>query len=250
MRATTALKRWLAVALTGVVFVLVLFATSNRKPVQGEEDKEQKQPVPATGRSTAAASSATSSTRAERNIPDDWDSEKGTNVKWSVDLGSRAYGGPVIAGGKVFIGTNNGNPRDPKITGDKGIILCFAEKDGKFLWQAVHDKLAAGRVSDWPEEGICSTPFVEGDRLYYVSNRCELVCADVNGDGMGHAKFYWKLDMIGKLGVFPHNLAVCSPLVVGDLIFRSPPTASIRATSTSPSRRRRASSPSPRRTAR
>src|SRR5262249_30693533 len=33
------------------------------------------------------------------------------------------------------------------------------------------------------------------------------------------ARFHWKLDMIGKLGVFPHNLAVCSPLVVGDAVF-------------------------------
>ena len=25
--------------------------------------------------------------------------------------------------------------------------------------------------------------------------------------------------MMGELGVFPHNLSVCSPLVVGDLVF-------------------------------
>ena len=59
--------------------------------------------------------------------------------------------------------------------------MCFRESDGKFLWQAVHDKLAAGRVNDWPEEGICSSPFVEGNRLYYVSNRCEVICADTEG---------------------------------------------------------------------
>src|SRR5437660_116711 len=33
------------------------------------------------------------------------------------------------------------------------------------------------------------------------------------------ADILWKLDMIGELGVFPHNLAVCSPLVVGDTLF-------------------------------
>src|SRR5262249_41430561 len=63
-------------------------------------------------------------------------------------------------------------------------------------------------------------PVVEGDRLYYVSNRCELVCADVHGNpGTQEAKYIWKLDMIGKLGVFPHNLSTCSPMIVGDLIF-------------------------------
>src|SRR5262249_2022857 len=104
-------------------------------------------------------------------------------------------------------------------TGDKGVLMCFDEASGKFLWQAVHDKLPQGRVKDWPEEGICSSPAVEGNRVYYVSNRCELCCADVNGDGKGKAKFHWKLDMIGKVGVFPPTRAGCSPLIVGDTIF-------------------------------
>lgn len=168
----------------------------------------------------------------ERNMPLDWNVESGKNIKWKVELGSHSYGNPVVAGGKVFLGTNNNTPRDPNIKGDKGIIYCFRESDGKFLWQAVHDKLASGLVNDWPEQGICSSPFVEGDRLYYVSNRCELVCADVEGlangnqgeqneqyKGPEHADFIWRLDMMTELGVFPHNLAVCSPLVVGDFIY-------------------------------
>ena len=221
MSASAALKRWLALGITGAVFVAILIAVSgNRAPVQGEEEKEKKQGANDWPLFGGSLQRNFVNTR-ERNIPDKWDPDptKLTNVKWVADLGSLAYGGPIVAGGKVFVGTNNGNPRDPKVEGDKGILMCFDEKTGKFLWQAVHDKLPTGRVQDWPEEGICSSPFVEGERLYYVNNRCELCCADINGDGKGHAKFYWKLDMIGKLGVFPHNLAVCSPLVVGDLIF-------------------------------
>src|SRR5262249_32585089 len=95
-----------------------------------------------------------------------------------------------------------------------GVVMCFDEATGKFLWQKVYDKLPAGRVVDWPEEGICSTPVVENGRLYYVSNRCEVVCADIS-DG----KDLWKLDMMKRLGVFPHNLSTCSPLIVGDTIF-------------------------------
>jgi outer membrane protein assembly factor BamB len=169
----------------------------------------------------------------ERNIPSDWDIDQGKNIKWSAQLGSRAYGGPVVAGGKVFVGTNNESPRNPSIKGDKGIIMCFREADGKFLWQAVHDKLPSGLVNDWPREGICSTPVVEGNRLYYVSNRCELVCADTEGLGKGKnlgvqdekyksdtdADFIWRLDMMKELDVFPHNLATSSPLIVGDLVF-------------------------------
>src|SRR5260370_31120210 len=92
-------------------------------------------------------------------------------------------------------------------------MMCFRESDGQFLWQIVHDKLPDANENDWPQTGICSHPVVEGKRLYYVSNRCEVVCADTDG------KVVWKLDMIEKLKVFPSYMAACSPLIVGDLVF-------------------------------
>jgi len=170
----------------------------------------------------------------ERGIPAEWDLEKKKNIRWIARLGSRSYGNPVVAGGRIFVGTNNELERNEKITGDRGVLMCFQESDGKFLWQAVHDKLGAGRVNDWPEEGICSSPCVDGNRVYYVSNRCELVCADVEGflDGENDGPykeekysskidgdFIWILDMIEELAVFPHNLATSSPVVVGDLVY-------------------------------
>jgi hypothetical protein len=121
----------------------------------------------------------------------EWDLETGRNIRWSAQLGSQTYGNPVIHEGKVFVGTNNGAERDPRVTGDKGIIMVFDEKTGEFLWQAAHDKLAAGRVNDWPEQGICSVPYAEGNRIYYVSNRCELVASDTEGfrDGKNDGPF-------------------------------------------------------------
>ena len=169
----------------------------------------------------------------ETGIVSDWDVVEGRNVKWSADLGSQSYGNPVIAGGKVFVGTNNEGLRDPEISGDKGNILCFRESDGAFLWQAVHDKLDAGRVNDWPLQGICSTIYVEGDRGYYVNNRCELICVDTEGfrdkenDGMQDEQYagkekadiVWAFDMIEELGAFPHNLATSSPVVDDDNVY-------------------------------
>jgi outer membrane protein assembly factor BamB len=116
-----------------------------------------------------------------RNIPATWDLKTKTNIKWKADLGSTSYGNPVAADGKVFVGTNNGRPRNPDVTGDKGILMCFRESDGKFLWQAVSDKLETGPENDWPDQGVCSSPAVDGKRLYFVSNRCELVCLDTEG---------------------------------------------------------------------
>ena len=170
----------------------------------------------------------------ERRIPTAWDPASGKNIKWKTGLGSRSYGNPVVAGGRIFVGTNNEGLKNPKVTGDKGILMCLRESDGAFLWQAIHDKLPAGRVNDWPEEGICSSPCVEGNRVYYVSNRCELVCADVEGllDGKNDGPFREEkhhdptdadlirvLDMMEELSVFPHNLASSCPMVVGDLVF-------------------------------
>ena len=170
----------------------------------------------------------------EKNLPENWDAETGLNIKWTATLGSQTYAGPILIGGKVFVGTNNQGRRNPKLTGDRGVMMAFRESDGEFLWQSTHTKLPAGRVNDWPQQGICSTPYIEDDRLYYVSNRAEVVCVDTEGfmDGENDGPFteetdiseidgdiIWKYDMIEELEVFPHNLATCSPVGAGDLLF-------------------------------
>jgi len=149
----------------------------------------------------------------ETGLPAGWNVRTGENVKWRQPLGSQSYGGPVLAGGKVFVGTNNEGRRNPEIEGDKGVVMAFRAADGEFLWQVVHDKLPDGRVHDWPLQGVCSTPYIDGDRLYYVSNRAEVVRAGTDG------KIDWQLDMIGDLEVFPHNLAAGNPLVIGDVVY-------------------------------
>jgi outer membrane protein assembly factor BamB len=184
---------------------------------------------------------------AEKGLPTKWDPATGLNTKWSQPLGSQSYGGPVVYGGKVFVGTNNELGLDPKYKGDRGNLMAFRASDGQFLWQSAHQKLSQGRVNDWPLQGVCSGPAVEGDRLYYVSNRAELICADTEGfrDGENDGPYtdesemqpgpegakkvvktqetdedvVWKLDMIAELDVFPHNLAAGNPLLVGDLVY-------------------------------
>jgi hypothetical protein len=101
-----------------------------------------------------------------KNIPTSWDVNTGENIAWSMPLGSETYGNPVVANGKVYVGTNNGNgyiKRYPSSV-DLGCLICFDEKTGKFLWQHSNEKLPTGRVNDWPHQGICCSPYVEGDR--------------------------------------------------------------------------------------
>ncbi len=156
-----------------------------------------------------------------KGIPTSWDIKTKKNVKWVAQLGSQSYGNAVVAGGQVYAGTNNELVRNPKEGGDRGVLMCFHESDGKFLWQHTNEKLPAGRANDWPYQGVCSSPLVEGSRLYYTTNRCEVVCLDTHGDGNGGPKIIWKFDMMEEVGSQPHNMANSSPVSYQDLIFVS-----------------------------
>jgi outer membrane protein assembly factor BamB len=155
---------------------------------------------------------------AMRGLPTSWDVEKQLNVKWTAKLGSTTYSTPVVAGGQVYIGTNNGLVRNPKEPGDRGVLMCFRESDGQFLWQHTHEKLEDSN-QDWPETGVCSSPLVESDRLYYVSNRGEVVSLDAHGDGKGGSRVIWTYDMLKELGVVPHNKVSSSPASYGGLLY-------------------------------
>jgi outer membrane protein assembly factor BamB len=171
-----------------------------------------------------------------RGLPAEWDVETKENVRWVAALGSQSYGNPVVADGMVFVGTNNEGLRDPKQGGDRGVLMAFRESDGTFLWQQTHRKLESGRANDWPFQGVASSPLVEGDRLYYVSNRGVLWCLDTKGftdgendgpmqdeelSGPQDADGIWAFDMMEEVGAYPHNLANSSPVTWGDLIFVS-----------------------------
>ena len=96
----------------------------------------------------------------EKGLPSTWDVKTGKNVKWSQPVGSQSYAGPVIHGGKIFIGTNNEGRRNPELGKDRGVVMAFDEKTGEFLWQMTHTKLPESKLHDWPLQGICSTPAV------------------------------------------------------------------------------------------
>jgi len=177
------------------------------------------------------------------------------NVKWVAKIGSQSYGNVTVARGRVFIGTNNEPPRDPRHQGDRSILLCLDEQTGVLVWQQVISKLASGKVNDWESLGLLSSPTIEGDRVYIVSSRCEVLCLDINGMVNGNdgpfkdeAKYVvkdvildkgkpterpapplepspkdgdiiWRYDMMDELGIFPHNASDGAPLIIGDLVY-------------------------------
>jgi len=180
----------------------------------------------------------------ETNLIDSFNPATGKNVKWVASLGSETWATPVVAGGKVLIGTNNDPPRDPRHKGDRAILLCLDEKDGRFLWQLVVPKLGPDPYLDWPRDGLVSPASIEGDRAYVISNRNEVICLDMEGQRNGNdgpykdegrhmvpddttkselissdADIIWLFDIRNQAGTYPHDAAHGSILIDGDFLY-------------------------------
>jgi outer membrane protein assembly factor BamB len=168
-----------------------------------------------------------------------------TNVKWGVKLGDAFYSTPTVAGGKVYVGG-----LDEK----EGTFLCFDESTGKRLWQwrapardVPHhiDGFSIG-ISSIPQQiGVCSSAAVEGDRVYFVSNRFDAMCLDAAGAPGGQARVVWKYDAWKQLGVFPCDTANGSPLLIGDLLYVGTSNGVDRNTFRDPAREQKRKIPAP-----
>src|SRR6266404_983454 len=150
----------------------------------------------------------------EKNLPASFDPQTGRHLKWSARLGTETHSTPVIAGGHIYIGTNNGNPRNSAITGDRGILMCFDQRTGHFLWQVIVPKRTEDHYFDWPQSGIASPATVEGDRVYLVSNRGEVLCLEArNGNEL------WNFNLTSGAGIWSHDAAHTSILIHGEHLY-------------------------------
>ena len=166
------------------------------------------------------------------NPPVDWDTSSGRNIVWSFELGNEVYGRPVVAGHVLYVGSDNTRHMNSAFTEDAGVLMAFRVMDGAFLWQDVAQRVERG-LREFLLPSTTSAPYVEGDRLYYVTAECQLRCLDMQGFGDGEndgpyreevfkskaaADIIWQLDM-PALGVFPHEACNSDVLPLGDLIF-------------------------------
>ena len=195
----------------------------------------------------------------ERGLPADFDPKAGKNIKWVANIGTETHSTPIVANGRVYIGTNNGEPRDPKHRGDRGVLMCFDEKTGALLWQFVVPKREEDKYHDWPNTGMSSPVTVEGDRVYLVDNRGAVVCLDAHGLANGNdgpfkdeaarlvqkpmigesptnkvadtnlpapialgpldADILWLFDLTAGAGIWSHDGAHSSILIHGDYLY-------------------------------
>jgi len=180
----------------------------------------------------------------ETDLPGTFEPATGKNIKWVAPLGTQTYSTPVVAGGRVLIGTNNDRPRDPRHKGDRGVFLCLDEKDGNLCWQLVLPKIGGDPRVDWPRSGMVSPATVQGDRVYLVSNRGQVMCLDLKGQTNGNdgpyrdegrvmappgaepmevtetdADIIWLFDIRAKTGVHQHDSAHSSILLHGQFLY-------------------------------
>jgi outer membrane protein assembly factor BamB len=173
------------------------------------------------------------------------------NVRWMRTLGTAIQGNPTVSGGKVFVGTDDAalddDPRFVRTHG--GMVQCLDEATGRVLWrlpipQRMRNRLPEGAHYGEQRLGVCSSPAVQSNRVYVVTPSCEILCLDVNGmadgndgpfkdearymAGAGHPSIklgkqdgdiIWSFDLIDQLGICPHDVASCSPLVDGRFLY-------------------------------
>lgn len=188
----------------------------------------------------------------ESNLPADFDLVTGRNIKWATKLGDVVFGCPTVSRSQVYVGTNlaalRDDPRYDDLQG--GVLACLDEATGKPLWHLVSPERTEGfPPNSFVEEqrwGICSSPTVDGDRVYVITNGDDLLCLDADafcdgndgsfqdeaqyfaGEGrapvaLGNADadILWRFDLPRALAVAPHDVASGSVLVRDDVLYAS-----------------------------
>jgi outer membrane protein assembly factor BamB len=171
------------------------------------------------------------------------------DLLWEIRLGTHQYTIPRIDNGRIFLGINDRNLKHPvlKKTGG-GIVMCLEEGTGEMLWQLPIPRYMEGtkapfHFNHW-ECGVCSGPAVDGNKLYVVGSRGDVLCLDREGQADGNegpfleevkymkvpsdssyeltktdGDIVWRFDMVGELSVVPHDVCGSSPLLYGDYLY-------------------------------
>lgn len=173
------------------------------------------------------------------------------NVRWVVKLGAHICGNPTVAAGRVYIGTDDANLQDDKRFKRTrgGMVWCLDEKTGAPLWRLptpARSKERLPKDAHYTQQymGVCSSPAVSGDRVYVMTNGCEILCLDAQGQANGNdgsfqeesryiagagnnpvpvqksdGDILWKFDLIDQLDICPHDVAANSVLIDGDILY-------------------------------
>ena len=129
----------------------------------------------------------------------------GPPVLWAAsDLGA-GYGSVAVAGDRVFV---------QGMVGDESVVSSVSRDDGALVWRRALGPSGYNMYGSGPR----STPSVDGDRVYVLTEVGELACLR-REDGA----VVWRRDILGDFdGANPPWLMSESPLVDGDHVIVTP----------------------------
>ena len=129
----------------------------------------------------------------------------GPSVTWSTSQLGAGYGSVAVAGSRVFV---------QGMKDRQSVVTSLDRTSGKPVWSVV---LGSAQEND-RGSGPRSTPTVDGDRVYVLTENGDLVCLLV-ADG----KVVWRRNILREFGGRNINWLVSeSPLVDGNRIIVSP----------------------------
>ncbi len=166
---------------------------------------------------------------------------------WEVRTGTHQYTTPTIDRGRLYVGVNDAALDRPHVkpTGG-GVLMCLEQATGKLIWRMHTPRNFGGKVPPYHYNhwscGFCSGPVVDGERVYVIGGRGEVLCLDRQGlrngnDGpfidelayMGAADgaellptdgdVIWRFDFLEQLDVFPHDVCGSTLLLDGDFLY-------------------------------
>jgi outer membrane protein assembly factor BamB len=136
----------------------------------------------------------------------DWNSKE-PPVLWKAEVGMGASSCAVAAGRLYTMGAGSGN--------DTESVICLDAATGKEVWKKTYE--CEADTSSWTG-GPAATPVIDGDRVYTLSFRGQLICWN-SSDGQKR----WELHLESAFkGIMPRWGWAGSPLVMGNMVVVEP----------------------------
>jgi len=181
-----------------------------------------------------------------RNLPAD---PGNTAPLWEIKTGTHQYSIPTLDRGRILIAANDaGIKRAGFESTGGGVLMCVEQATGNLIWRLPIPRYMEGTKAPYHFDqwncGVCSGPVADGNRVYVVGNRGEILCLDRDGQANGNdgpfldelaymgitntpdaklepsdGDILWKYNLIPELGVILHDVCGSTILLDGDLLY-------------------------------
>jgi outer membrane protein assembly factor BamB len=165
------------------------------------------------------------------NLPDQWDAEKGVNIKWKVQIPGLSHSSPVVWGDRLFVTTaisSRGNATfkrglygDGDASDDRSShqwkVYCIDKKTGKVQWEQIAFEGPPREKRHIKSTYANATPATDGRYVVAFFGSQGLYAYDLKG------QLIWKKDL-GRINAGAYDLkeyewgTASSPIIYKDLV--------------------------------